>query len=81
MPRYYVDVPERHYATYEVEADTHWDALQKIKASRSSPINMEYCDEGEFRDWMVVEKDSSRGMASVDEAERMYPREAKGLSK
>lgn len=84
---YFIDVPERHYAMYEVEADSHWEALQELKNNRGqySPIANDYSDEGDFRDWRVCDRESMQGMLEVDEAESqaklIYPREAKGMSK
>ena len=83
MTKYYVDVPERHYATYEVEADSHWEALQERRdnPSKYTPVAMEYSDELEFRYWMVVKQDDVGGSLDAEEAERLSPRDAYGLSK
>lgn len=83
--KYFIDVPERHYATYEVEANSHWEALQLLKNNRGqySPIANAYSDEADFREWRVSDNESMEEMLEVDEAAELgyAPREAKGMSK
>lgn len=57
--RYYVQVPEVHISTVEIEADSPEQALGRVRDGEGKEVNLEYLgtlDTTPYQDWRVEEK-------------------------
>ena len=67
MKEYIVEVPERHYASYLVEADSLLAALHLVNDRKLSPWMVEFSHQEPPGKWRVREADSTEPVLAVGE--------------